>query len=119
MAGGGSHPAQFTGGTGRWTFGVSSRWRWTASARFRFPAAPSPPADPFPSGRSIFSLIDEGDRLCHHPFDAFDATVVRLLTEAATDPDVTAIKMTIYRAGASSPIVAALIAAAESGKDVV
>ncbi|HEY6219234.1 MAG TPA: polyphosphate kinase 1, partial [Gemmatimonadaceae bacterium] len=77
------------------------------------------PADPFPSDRTMFSLIDDGDRLCHHPFDSFDATVVRLLKEAANDPDVTAIKMTIYRAGDSSPIVAALVAAAESGKDVV
>jgi len=76
-------------------------------------------ADPLPHDRSLWSLIDERDRLFYHPFDSFDATVVRFFREAAADPDVTAIKMTVYRAGDRSPIVAALVEAATAGKDVV
>lgn len=76
-------------------------------------------ADPLPAGRSIWSAIEERDRLFHHPFDAFDQTVVRFFKDAAADPDVTAIKMTVYRAGEKSPIVAALVDAAAGGKDVV
>lgn len=86
------------------------------------PALAYPPfrgADSLPHDRSIWSLIDERDRLFHHPFDDFDATVVRFFREAAADPEVTAIKMTVYRVGARSPIVAALVEAAEAGKDVV
>ncbi|MEK7403319.1 MAG: polyphosphate kinase 1 [Gemmatimonadota bacterium] len=76
-------------------------------------------ANPFPDARDIWSVIDERDRLCHHPFDAFDTTVVRFFRDAAADPLVTAIKMTVYRAGEKSPIVAALADAAAAGKDVV
>jgi polyphosphate kinase len=77
------------------------------------------PVDPLPHDRSIWSAIDEGDRLCHHPFDDFDASVGRFFTEAAEDPGVTAIKMTVYRCDERSPVVAALIDAAAAGKDVV
>jgi polyphosphate kinase len=76
-------------------------------------------ADPLAKDRSIWSLIGERDRLLHHPFDAFDATVVRFFEEAAADPSVTALKTTLYRAGEKSPIVAALVEAARAGKDVV
>jgi polyphosphate kinase len=76
-------------------------------------------ADSLPHDQSIWSLIEERDRLFHHPFDDYDATVVRFFREAAADPDVTAIKMTVYRTGEKSPIVAALVDAAERGKDVV
>jgi polyphosphate kinase len=55
----------------------------------------------------------------HHPFDAFDSTVVRFLRDAAADPDVTTIKITLYRVGHPSPVVDALIAAAHAGKRVV
>lgn len=75
--------------------------------------------DTLPHDRSIWSLIEERDRLFHHPFDDYDATVVRFFREAAADPEVTAIKMTVYRAGERSPIVAALVDAASRGKDVV
>jgi polyphosphate kinase len=76
-------------------------------------------ADSLPHDRSIWSLIEERDRLFHHPFDDYEATVVRFFREAAADPEVTGIKMTVYRCGEKSPIVAALVDAAERGKDVV
>jgi polyphosphate kinase len=71
------------------------------------------------SARSMLDRIADGDLLAHHPFDAFDETVVRFLDEAADDPAVTTIKITLYRVGDPSPVVAALLRAACSGKRVV
>ena len=89
----------------------------SGSASLSFPSFQS--ANPLPLHQTIWSAIDDHDRLCHHPFDAFDETVGRFFAEAAVDPAVTAIKMTIYRADERSSIVAALIEAAGAGKDVV
>jgi polyphosphate kinase len=75
--------------------------------------------DPFPAGRAIWDLVRERDRLLHHPYDDFAATVLRLLEEAATDPAVVSIKLTLYRTGERSPMVAALLRAAAAGKEVV
>src|SRR5919202_602163 len=66
----------------------------------------------------LFSAIKSGDLLIHHPFHSFSATVLRFITEAAKDPQVLAIKMTLYRTSGDSPIANALISAAENGKQV-
>jgi polyphosphate kinase len=64
-----------------------------------------------------FGLIRKEDQLLHHPFDSFQP-VVEFLRKAAKDPDVLAIKMTLYRVGANSPVVDALLEAVENGKQV-
>jgi len=67
----------------------------------------------------VFHILKQHDVLLHHPFESFSGTVERMVREAAHDPKVLAIKMTLYRTGDNSPFVKALIEAAEMGKQVV
>ncbi|MEM9020222.1 MAG: polyphosphate kinase 1 [Planctomycetota bacterium] len=68
---------------------------------------------------SIFSVIRGGDVMVHHPYESFSASVERFISEACADPDVIAIKLTLYRTAKDSPFIPDLIRAAEEGKQVV
>jgi polyphosphate kinase len=79
----------------------------------RVPARVTPKGD----DENIFTAISRGDILLHHPFDSFQP-LIEFLRQAATDPQVQAIKMTLYRVGRNSPVVEALLEAIEEGKQV-
>ncbi len=86
-------------------------WTPTTQPRLRGVAAEVP---------DLFAVLRAGDVLAHHPYDSFATSVEALIDHAASDPDVLAIKQTLYRtSGPASPIVRALIRAAERGKQVV
>ena len=72
----------------------------------------------FATGRDMFDVIAEGDVLVHHPYESFPGTVERFVNTATEDPDVLAIKITLYRIGDESGIARRLVEAAERGKQV-
>jgi len=79
---------------------------------------PFQPRNAFAPYRSVFDPVRERDRLVHHPYDDFATSVYRLIEEAADDPTVTTIKLTLYRSGQRSALIDALVRAAQAGKEV-
>jgi len=83
----------------------------------KFPKFAARLAEPVIAERNMFEAIAERDILLHHPFESFGA-VIELVKQASIDPDVLAIKQTLYRTGNDSPLVTLLVDAARAGKDV-
>jgi len=99
---------------------LGSLWQIVGNKDFAHLVAPAynprnlPPLD---AEESIYTILDKQDLLLYHPYESFEP-IVKFIQTAAKDPDVVSIRMTLYRSGTNSPIVNALMQAAESGKQV-
>ncbi len=99
---------------------LGSLWQIVSNKHFAHLVAPSfkpKILPPFESDENIYTILDKQDVVLYHPYESFEP-IVKFIQTAAKDPDVVAIRMTLYRSGTNSPIVQALMQAAESGKQV-
>ncbi len=109
---------------GEWLLALGDLWFFAGLDRADLKDEPWAPVTP-PVLQStegpvdIFSAIRRADILVHHPYDSFSASVEAFVAQAARDPDVLAIKQTLYRTSSGSPIIHSLVRAAQAGKQVV
>jgi len=109
---------------GGWLLALGDLWFFTGLDRPELKDEPWTPVTPPPLESAegpidVFEAIRAGDVLVHHPYESFSASVEAFVEQAANDPDVLAIKQTLYRTSSDSPIIHSLVRAAESGKQVV
>ena len=109
---------------GGWLLALGDLWFFTSLDRPELKDEPWTPVTPPPlespeGSVDVFEAIRAGDILVHHPYESFSASVEAFVEQAASDPDVLAIKQTLYRTSSESPIIYSLVRAAESGKQVV
>jgi polyphosphate kinase len=109
---------------GEWLLALGDLWFFAGLDRADLKDEPwvpmTPPALHAAEGPvDIFAAIRRGDILVHHPYDSFSASVEAFVEQAARDPDVLAIKQTLYRTSSGSPIIHSLVRAAQAGKQVV
>jgi polyphosphate kinase len=109
---------------GEWLLALGDLWFFSGLDRPDLKDEPwnpiTPPALHSADGPAdVFAAIRHGDILVHHPYDSFSASVEAFVEQAANDPDVLAIKQTLYRTSSDSPIIHALVRAAQAGKQVV
>jgi polyphosphate kinase len=109
---------------GEWLLALGDLWFFAGLDRPDLKDEPLTPVIPVPLQTSegptdLFEAVRRGDILVHHPYDSFSSSVEAFVEQAARDPDVLAIKQTLYRTSAESPIIHALVRAAQAGKQVV
>jgi len=107
-----------------WMLALGDLWFFAELDRPELKDDPWTPATPPPLQSSdglvdVFEAIRRSDILVHHPYDSFSASVEAFVEQAARDPDVLAIKQTLYRTSSDSPIIQSLVRAAQAGKQVV
>ncbi len=109
---------------GEWLLALGDLWFFPALDRPDLKDDPWTPVTPVPlqtaeGPADVFEAIRRGDILVHHPYDSFSASVEAFVEQAARDPEVLAIKQTLYRTSSDSPIIHSLVRAAQAGKQVV